>query len=183
MTISLETLTVDPSGSENGLVVRNLPSGKQLVEIDDGYGNILGTTQNPLIVNTGLINRVVKTYYCINQTVSYATEAMLTLTPTSDFIVGSNGTSFGVTANKILRIQAIYWTGGPITQANLRVNNSGSATVSSTQVIPINISGLSLIFHEGGLELSGNMQFGISMNQFNGPGASAATVYVIGYEY
>lgn len=183
MTISLETLTVDPSGSENGLVVRNIPSGVQLVEIDDGYGNILGTNTNPLIVSSGSVVRTAKTYYCINQLVSYSTEAMLTLTPTSDFVTGSNGTSFGVTSGKTLKIQAIYWNGGQVSQANLRINNSGTATVGSTLAIPINLSGGSLIFHEGGLELSGNMQFGISMNQFNGVGTTAVTVYVIGYEY
>ena len=58
MTISLDTLTSDPTGSENGLVTRNIPSGIQVVEVTDGYGNILGTTSNPINVISSGLNRV-----------------------------------------------------------------------------------------------------------------------------
>jgi hypothetical protein len=184
MTISLETLTTDPSGSENGLVVRNIPSGIQLVEIDDGYGNILGTNINPLIVKSGSTTRTEKTYYGISQIIPYNTEGMITLIPTSDFIVGSNGTSFGVTSSKTLKIQAIY-ANGTYSKLNLRIENSGTATVSSSLIMPLNsfYGGTSIKFEPpGGIELTGNMQFGLSGVQFSGPTFNA-DITIIGYEY
>lgn len=179
MTISLETLTSDPSGSENGLVVRNIPSGVQTI---DGY---VGLLTDGYIFVKNLEQRTAKTYYCINQAVPYSTDTMMTLTETTGFVVGSNASSFSVTSGKTLRIQSIYVsdTGGSA-RVRLRVSSSGSVTTSTLIVTPYLLSsGVLFTLPSGGIELSGNNQFGISMVQFDGPGYHNTDIFIIGYEY
>lgn len=181
MTISLETLTTDPTGSENGLVVRNIPSGVQTIEIDDGYGNILGTSQNPLIISAGSSNRTIKTFIALAQVIPYMTEGMITLTEATNYVAGSSATSFGVSSGKVLRIQSVYINGSG--QANIRISNSGAVNTSTLVISPyLPATGTNMSFNDG-IELSGNMQFGISMVQFNSPAPFTTDIYIIGYEY
>lgn len=181
-TLSIDSLTIDPSGSENGLVVRNIPSGVQQTEITDGYGNILGTANNPLVVNSSSSPRTAKTFYALNQTVPYMSSGMMVLTPTTDYVAGTPGTSFGVTSGKILRIQSIFILFSSQFSAQIRISNSGAVTTSTIVTTNYINDPLSPMIFIDGLELSGNMEIGISMQQYLSPGATT-DIFIIGYEY
>lgn len=189
-TLSIDSLITDPSGSENGLVVRNIPSGIQKTEITDGYGNILGTTNSPLIVSSGTNTRTVKTFSAIG-VAGTLSEFMVTLTPASNFTTSSTGTSFTVTSGKILRLQYLNViinsaknTGGVI---RLKISNSGAVNTSTLTVNAVSFwhgtSGetFQTLFPDG-LELSGSMQLGISYYGTNS-GNDAVDIYLTGYEY
>ncbi len=186
-TLSIDSLTTDPSGSENGLVVRNIPSGTQTVEITDGYGNVLGTSNNPLVTSSGSSARVAKTFYVNNQLgTGFFSEAMVTLTPTSDFTAGSTGTSFGVTSGKTLRIQNIIVTlasGAPsVGTVKVRISSSGSVTTSSSPIATFTSENfLTNVSFPDGLELSGSMQLGVSFK--SGNSSQGFDCYIVGYEY
>jgi hypothetical protein len=202
MTISLDSLTSNPAGTENGLIVRNIPSGIQdveitdgygnelgtftsplITEITDGYGNILGTSANSIVVSSSSTKRTSVTFYINPGSIPYDGEAMVTLTPTSGFVAGTPGTSFGVTAGKTLRIQSIYFVFPSLQACNLRISSSGSVTTSTQEFLQLGgVTGALTWCPDGVVELSGNNQFGISASQGSSSGAMG-TIYVIGYEY
>lgn len=123
------------------------------------------------------------------------TEAMVTLTPVSDGVAGSTGTSFPVTAGKRLRLQAIMLTCFNATaaihacQVNVRMNPTGAVTTASpligtvavsTSAATANLSASQAQAFPDGVELSGNMQIGVSQV---GVALAGQTVVLIGYEY
>lgn len=179
-TLSVDSLTTDPSGSENGLVVRNIPSGVQDVSIQtDGYAiNVVASK------DTG---RIAKTFYVVGQLgTGFFSEGMVTLTPTSDFSAGSTGTSFSVTSGKTLRIETITVTltaGAPsVGTVKIRVSNSGSVSTSSTPIATFSSENfLTTVTFPDGLELSGNMQIGASFK--SGNTSQGFDLYITGYEY
>lgn len=185
-TLSIDSLTTDPSGSENGLVVRNIPSGIQQTEITDGYGNILGTVNNPVVISSGSVDRVIKTFYAQNQSgTGFFSEGMITLTPSTDFSNGSTGTSFGVTSGKKLKIQTITVTlvlnAGSIGIVKVRISNSGAVNTSSVPIATFGDGTITTLEFPDGLELSGNMQIGVSYK--SGNTSQAFDLYITGYEY
>lgn len=195
MTISLDSLTTDPVGTENGLVTRNIPSGTQMVEVTDGYGNILGTSSDPLVVSSGAVVRTTKIFTALNFAGVGNTETLITFTPYSNYVAGSTGTSFGVTSGKTLRIQAIIinaGTGGGFGDDmsgyfRLLVSSSGSVTTSTPVMIPMFVFANGSFYSNGnyeipgGLELTGSDQFG--MSHYNSSSNFVYSVSVVGYEY
>lgn len=139
--------------------------------------------------------RVVKTFIA-TATAGVTTEAMLTLTPLSDFVAGSTGTSFTVTAGKRFRIQSFVATirataatsvGGTV---RLRISSSGAVTTATATAVSIglpattNVIGMSNGFAVNiadGLELSGTMQLGVS--QVCTATSATIDVEIIGFEY
>jgi hypothetical protein len=124
-----------------------------------------------------------------------ATEALLSLTPVSDGTAGAAATTFGVTAGKRFRIQALFLTAFNTTaaihgcQVNLRMSASGAVAVTSpiigtlavtTAAATIGLAASQAQSYPDGLELSGTMQFGISQV---GTALAGQTVVLVGYEY
>lgn len=176
-TLSIDSLTTNPSGSENGLVVRNIPSGTQKISID-GYVPTQDLKD---------ISRVIKTFTATNVLGTNNSETMVTLTPATDFVTSSSGTSFGVTSGKKLRIQSFTVSDSAnlnATSIRLRISNSGAVTTSTLVVVCLDSAGSNTIFFPDGLELSGSMQFGVSQLRVDGsPGGVKLDVSIIGYEY
>lgn len=202
-TLSIDSLTSDPVGTENGLVVRNIPSGVQetvvtdgygdtlgtltnpiVTEITDGYGNVLGTIDNPIVTTSGVVSRNTLTFVGYNFNGTGGGEAMVTLTPYSDFVAGTNGTSFAVDVGKTLRLQTIILSGfNGSGFFRLRVSSSGSVTTSTAVIMSVYVSSgtITSIPIPEGLELVGSSQFGIS--QGGTASGGTFTVTVVGYEY
>jgi hypothetical protein len=124
-----------------------------------------------------------------------ATEGLVSLTPVSDGVPGSAGTSFTVTAGKRFRLQALMLTCFNVTaaihacQVNLRMSASGAVTASSpligtvgttTAAATIGLANSQAQSFPDGIELSGTMQFGISQI---GIALAGQTVVLVGYEY
>jgi hypothetical protein len=122
-------------------------------------------------------------------------EALVSLTPVVDGAVGTAGTSFGVTAGKRFRVQAIMLsvenTTAAIrgTQVIVRMSTSGAVTVSSpviggvaatTAAATLQLAASQAQSFPDGIELSGTMQIGISAI---GTALAGSTVSLIGYEY
>lgn len=137
--------------------------------------------------------RVIKTFSA--QFTAAAAEALVSLTPVSDGTAGAASTSFGITAGKRFRIQAVFLTCFNITaaihacQVNLRVSPTGAVTAASpihgtvastTAAATIGLTTSQQQIFPDGLELSGTMQFGISAI---GIALAGQTVVVVGYEY
>lgn len=139
--------------------------------------------------------RVVKTYIA-TATAGVTTEAMMTLTPLSNFTAGATGTSFTVTAGKTFRVQSV----AAIIRATaatavsgiirLRISASGAVTTATTPALALGMPPTSATINSGnsnstsfpdGLELSGTMQFGIS--QLVTATSASIDVMIIGYEY
>lgn len=203
MTISLDSSTSNPVGTENGLVTRNIPSGTQIVggevtsdqglaapldnawpvNITDGY-NILGTSNNPIAVVPSAISSTPITFVAVGTTIS-GTETMLTLTPTFGYVAGTNGTSFTVTSGKTLVIQSFTVLNSNTNlqiKVRLRISSSGSVTTSTTPVVslsPYQTTSTSMEFPLG-LQLTGNNQIGVSAI---GSSSNIIDVYVVGYTY
>ena len=155
-------------------------------------------TQAPLFVPTQAVidsGRVVK-IYTAQAVAGVTTEAMMTLTPYTDFTAGGTGTSFSVTAGKRFRVEQLVATvrataatavGGVV---NLRISSSGAVTTATAIMGPAGTGQTAAIIGSAitgtinfpdGLELSGTMQFGVSQLM----SATSASVYVslIGFEY
>lgn len=187
MTVTLESLTIDPVGSENGLVTRNIPFGIQMVEVTDGYGNILGTASNPINITSSGSNRV-ETMFTAMGFSGVNSETMITLTPYVSYVAGSSGTSFGVTSGKILKIHSIMITGATgagVGVFKLKVSSSGTVTTSTPTIIPhyfqSSLVPSGVIVLPDGIELSGNNQIGISHTNSNP--ALSYNISILGYEY
>ena len=139
--------------------------------------------------------RTIKVYTATSVT-GVTTEAMLTLTPLTNFTAGSTGSSFSVTSGKTFRIQSIVATIQSTTTTavsgavRLRISASGTVTTGTTATASIgtdatsaqNGGGSTNILHfPDGLEISGTMQFGLS--QVAGSTSSTVSASIIGYEY
>ncbi len=139
--------------------------------------------------------RVAKVYEA-TATAGVTTEAMMTLTPLSNFTAGATGTSFTVTAGKTFRIQQFVVTVRATAATavsgivRLRISASGAVTTATAPSITLGAPPTSATTNSGnssaasipdGLELSGTMQFGISQ-LFTATSASV-DVMIIGYEY
>jgi hypothetical protein len=137
--------------------------------------------------------RVIKAFTA--QFTAAATEAMVTLTPVSDGVVGTTGTSFPVSAGKRFRIEALLLTCFNVTaaihacQVNLRMSSTGAVTTASpiiatvattTAAATIGLASSQAQTFADGIELSGTMQFGISEI---GIALAGQTVVLVGYEY
>lgn len=139
-----------------------------------------------------------RSYKVFSATFSAATtEAMVTLTPITDGVAGSTGTSFTVTNGKRFRIQSLSVTtrnAGAAVQGvvvNLRSNTGGATTATSALLLTTgcgtlsataNISASGFCDIPDGLEIAGNgtITFGISQV---GTATAGNTVTLIGYEY
>ena len=123
------------------------------------------------------------------------TAGLVTLTPVVDGVSGTPGTSFGVTAGKRFRIQALMLTCFNATaaihacQVNLLISQTGAVTTASPNVATVAVTTPAATVNEAssqaqsfpdGFELSGTMQFGIEQQ---GIALAGQTVVVMGYEY
>lgn len=140
--------------------------------------------------------RTIKVYEAAATTGTTA-DTMVTLTPLTNFTAGATGTTFTVTAGKTFRIQAINaairaTTTTALSASNFRFRVSASGAVTTaTPVIAsillpatagaINAGTSNTINFNDGLELSGTMQFGISM--LASSTSSTFDVQIIGFEY
>lgn len=127
-----------------------------------------------------------------------AIEAIVTLTPTRTFVVGSTGTSFAVTAGKKARLTGMTVStrnagaAGQGVVCNLRVNPSGATVAGSPLVASVaagsqlaiaNVVGFGAAwFGDSGIELNGDgvMTFGVSQI---GTATAGNTVTLYGYEF
>ncbi len=124
-----------------------------------------------------------------------AAEALVTLTPVSDGVSGATNTSFGVTAGKRLRIQALILAVENTTaairgcQVALRMSSSGAVTAASpliaavgatTAAATLQLAASQAQSFPDGVELSGTMQLGVSAI---GTALAGSSVTVVGYEY
>lgn len=137
--------------------------------------------------------RVAKVY---TATFSATTTAgLVSLTPITDGVAGTAGTSFSITAGKRFRIQAIMLTCFNATaaihacQVNLVISPSGAVTTSSPNVATVavttasataNLSASQAQSFSDGYEISGTQQFGIEQQ---GIALAGQTVILMGYEY
>ena len=146
-------------------------------------------------VNLGptVITTTAFTLQAINFTAA-GTEAVITLTPSRDFVDGSTGTSFAVTAKSSLKLQQICVTtknagaAGQGVIVRVRVNPTGAATVSSPVVLSIG-AGTNLAIagvvnttcsqFGDGTELAGTNQIAISQI---GTATAGNDVTITGYE-
>jgi hypothetical protein len=126
-------------------------------------------------------------------------EALITLTPYSDFTSASTGTSFGVTSGKRLRIQQIVVTVRATSTVNvggivrLRGLPTGATLVGSPVLASIGCMSSNLatavignaltgkIDFPDGFELSGSQTFGLT--QLFSATTATIDVHIIGFEY
>jgi hypothetical protein len=120
-------------------------------------------------------------------------EAMVTLTPVVDGVAGGTITSYQPSAGKKLKLTAMSITtrnAGAAVQGvvvNLRMSNTGAVTTASPIVASIGAGTTQAVANSVDsalipldLEISGNMQIGISEI---GTATAGNTVTLIGYEY
>ena len=139
--------------------------------------------------------RVVKSFVATGAA-TVTSEAMVTLTPSSDFVVGATSTSFTVISGKRLRLQSVsvvYKTTAATALGGLfrlRISSSGAVTIATPMAVtlgtPNTIAAIGAISNDfvnfpDGLELSGTMQFGIS--QLSTVTTSVVDITITGYEY
>jgi len=157
-------------------------SGAWPVEITDGYGNILGTSSNPIITTSKAVNRTTLTFVGSHFNGVSNTETMITFTPYSNFVAGTAGTSFAVDTGKTLRLQSIILSGyNGNGFFNLRISSSGSVTTSTPIIISVYLTGTVNVPIPEGLELTGSVQFGVS--QVQTPTGAVFSMTITGYEY
>ena len=178
MTISLDSLNSNPVGTENGLIVRNIPSGTQDVSIiTDGYAIS--------VVEQKDTGRTARTFSASGVNGAGFTETMITLTPTSNFTTGTTGTSFTVTSGKTLRLQSlVFSTNGGAMTCRLRISSSGAVTTSTNMILATSSTSnftASSIDIPDGLELSGSVQFGLTQQYLSS--GNFFDVSLIGFEY
>jgi len=182
------------------VTVSNFPATQPTTQVG-GTSGLTGDTQAKGVQGTIALmvqdfkdaGRVVKVFTA--QFTAAAAEALVSLTPISDGTPGAAATSFGVTAGKRFRIQAILLTCFNVTaaihacQVNLRIAPSGAITTATpihgtvaatTAAATINLAASQAQSFPDGLELSGTMQFGISQI---GIALAGQTVVLVGYEY
>lgn len=142
--------------------------------------------------------KVAKEYRGLNFTAA-TTEALVTLTPSSDYVDGSTGTSFTITGGKrfvVLGLDCATRNAGAAVQGvtvRLRASASGAVTTSSPVIAQCNagtlsataniIAGSSTSVSQGWpvvVELSGTQQLGVSQI---GTATAGNDVVVRGYEY
>jgi hypothetical protein len=166
-----------------------------------GTSGLLGDTQAKGVQGTVALmvqdfkdsGRVIKVF-----SASYTgttTEALLSLTPITDGVVGTPATSFTVTSGKRFRLQSVMVTtknagaAGQGTEINLRTTASGAITTTSplvgscaagTYLAIANVCGTAFMPIPDGLEFSGTMQFGVTQQ---GTATAGNTVVLVGYEY
>jgi hypothetical protein len=180
--------------------VTNFPASQATTQVG-GTSGLVGDTQVKGTQGTVALmvqefkdcGRVIKIYSAAFTAAT--TEALVTLTPISDGNSGSAATTFGVTAGKRFRIQALLVTtrnagaAGQGVVVNLRMTASGAVSATSpliataaagTPLAVANITDSGFAEIPDGLELSGNMQFGISQV---GTATANNVVTLIGYEY
>lgn len=133
--------------------------------------------------------------FSATQIAGVTVEALISLTPYRDLVVGTAATTFAVTAGKRLRIQSmtVTWRNNTAAAGGVTVRLrflAGVVAVTSPVYASLNAStGLATIgsgtsaFEDfpDGLELSGTMQLGIS--QIATGAVSGFDINVIGYEY
>lgn len=139
--------------------------------------------------------RVVKIFQ-VSAVAGVTTEAMVTLTPLSDFTAGSTGTSFTVTSGKRLRLQTLVATVRATTTTavgavvRLRISASGAVTTGTVVAASVGIYESVAVANNSfsnwvplpdGLELSGTMQLGIS--QLASATSASLDIQLIGFEY
>jgi hypothetical protein len=142
--------------------------------------------------DTGRVAKV----YTATAVAGVTTEALITLTPLSDFVAGSTGTSFAVTAGKRLRLQGMSVTWRSATAAagsvilRFRVSNTGAVTASTAISAALGVTqatatagfcASSTFTFPDGFELSGTMQLGIT--QLASAAATGLDFELYGYEY
>lgn len=165
-------LNAAPSSADYGLLTRNAPQAR-----DQRFYQVLGLTGN-------------------------TTEALQTLTPTSNFVTGSTGTTFTVTAGKTLFVEHLgihnrsdaataFWA-----RANLRVNTAGTATASSPIALSATLPYRSVaaaaagfgsfdeVWYPGGVYIPAGASFGISYVSSSGTAARLKVdIFLVGFEF
>ena len=193
-TIDSAVLATAPGGAENGLIVRNIPSGTQIVQqqaLTKGTQGANGVSTQEL-KNAG---RVTKIFYS-NTFTSATAETLISLTPASDGVTAAAATSFTITSGKRFVIQAVTATIRNATATpnglvvSLRMTSTGAITTTSPTIavispaISLNIAGVTAgasVDFPDGFELSGTMQFGLT--QIANAANTLNSVTIIGYEY
>lgn len=142
--------------------------------------------------------KVFKVYSALNFTAA-TTEALVTLTPAADWVDGSTGTSFTITAGKrlvIIGMSCVTKNAGAAVQGvitRIRVSGTGAVTTASSTLAVCGAGTYSAIANVVGslavpvsagwpthIELSGTNQIGISQI---GTATAGNDVVVWGYEY
>jgi hypothetical protein len=139
--------------------------------------------------------RVLKTFRAIGFTTA-TTEALITLTPNADGTDGSTGTSFTITSGKRLRLTTLMLTSrnvgaavqGPVVKVRITATGAVSATspviaevaCQTTTATGSWVQSAQTTF-PAGIELSGDMQIGIS--QIGMGSVAGNDVVLVGYEY
>lgn len=166
-------------------------SGTATVVIRTGAGVGTITVGNPVLLrkDSGRVSRTFQATFT-----AAATEALVTLTPMTDGVAGTAGTSFGVTTGKRLRLQSLSvttrnaGTAGQGVVVNLRVNPTGAVTATSpmfatagagTSLAVANVVGQGAVMFPDGIDLGGTMQFGITQV---GTATAGNTVTLVGFE-
>lgn len=204
-------LTSAPTGSESGLVVRNIPSGTQAVSGTVTAQQATAASLNATVTqqaitkgtqgSTGVTTQDLKdsgrTYVCLSldRVTGVTTEALATMSINRGGTV-TTAASYTVTTGKTLRIQAMNATvlDTTTTAASGRVRLRAAATVSATSgiLVPLDIGNFPGTAAAGlgatadysfpdGIEVAAGQQVGIS--QLMSSTSSTVTVSVVGFEY
>jgi hypothetical protein len=147
--------------------------------------------------------RTFKCYYTAAAINSNTTEALISLTPTSDFVTGTAGTAFTVPAGKTFRPQYLGLSGriatatSPPAWGAVRMRAVASGSVSATSPVvaglfaplrAITAVGIGVAqgrrFDKGEADVLAGGQWGISFVTASGTAARTVwEVYLIGYEF
>lgn len=148
------------------------------------------------------LSRTFKCYYTPSEISSNATEALISLTPTSGFVTGSAATAFTVAAGVTFRPQLLILGGRIATAtsppnyavARLRAVPSGSVSATSPLIGAVGVRlrnvtapGIGAVdafrFLEGTADIPAGGQFGISFDTASGVAARTVwSVCLVGYE-
>lgn len=182
------------------VAVSNFPATQPTTQ-QGGTSGLVGDTQVKGVQGTVALmvqefkdaGRVIKAFSA--SFTAAAAEALVTLVPNTDGTTAAGATSFAVSAGKRFRIQGLFLTCFNTTaairgcQVNLRMSASGAVSTSSPIIATAGVTTAAATIGDAasasgnipdGLELSGNMQFGISQI---GIALAGQTVVLVGYEY
>lgn len=173
----------------NGQVSLDEINGTAFVGATKGVQPALALpTQN--LIDSGRVKKIFSATFT-----AATTEALVTLTPITDGVAGTTGTSFSVTAGKRFRLQSACITtrnAGAAAQGvviQVRQTSTGAITTTSpligtvaagTGIAVANVSAANCYTFADGIEFSGTEQFGVSQV---GSATANNTVVLTGFEY
>lgn len=173
----------------NGQVSLDEINGTAFVGATKGVQPALALpTQN--LIDSGRVKKIFSATFT-----AATTEALVTLTPITDGVAGTTGTSFSVTAGKRFRLQSaciITRNAGAAAQGvviQVRQTSTGAITTTSpligtvaagTGIAVANVSAANCYTFADGIEFSGTEQFGVSQV---GSATANNTVVLTGFEY